>query len=136
IAFCWGFFAHFRRVGGLRPRLLVMLALTLLAFTGQIAEEWPNRKLPRSAWIAVLLYAAAAALWWWAVKATRAAPPALAFSQSTPDRILTNGPFRHIRHPFYASYSLFWIGGAVASLHWRAGLPALLIIAMYGYTAW
>jgi len=136
IMFCWGFFRHFRRIGGTPPRLLVMVGLTILAFAGQIAEEWPNRKLPRFAWLALMIYAAAAALWSWSVTATRRARPALAFSQSAPDSLLTHGPFRHIRHPFYTSYSLFWIGGVVASLHWRAWVPALLVIAMYGYTAW
>ena len=136
IAFGWGFFVHFRRIGGPRPGMLAMVGLTVIALAGQVAEEWPNRKLPWFAWAALPVYAASAALWSWTVQATRAEPPALAFSQSTPERLLTHGPFRYIRHPFYTSYSLFWIGGVAASFHWRAWLPALLIIAMYAYTAW
>lgn len=29
--------------------------------------------------------------------------------------LLTQGPYRYIRHPFYASYLAFWAGGVLVS---------------------
>lgn len=41
----------------------------------------------------------------------------LAFLGSTaaPVKIIQNGPYRLIRHPFYASYILGWLGAAIGA---------------------
>ena len=38
------------------------------------------------------------------------------------------GPYRYIRHPFYASYILFWLGCAVATLH-PVSLAFLVVVS-------
>ena len=46
------------------------------------------------------------------------------------------GPYARIRHPFYASYVLFWLGCALATLHpvnigyWLVLVPTLVLGAL------
>jgi len=39
----------------------------------------------------------------------------LAFSPDTPERILDQGIYARVRHPFYLAYSLTWLGGVLAA---------------------
>ena len=45
-------------------------------------------------------------------------PPAVAFSTIITTELKTQGPYKFIRHPFYTSYSLAWLGGAFATGCW------------------
>lgn len=49
-----------------------------------------------------------------AITASREARLAFAFDPAMPHGLVNSGPYRHIRHPFYTSYILFWIGWAIA----------------------
>jgi protein-S-isoprenylcysteine O-methyltransferase Ste14 len=70
----------------------------------------------------LLLYGVALALFWSAVGVTAARPLSIAFSADKPRHLLAVGPYRRIRHPFYAAYLLAWIAGTLAS-----GEPWLLV---------
>jgi protein-S-isoprenylcysteine O-methyltransferase Ste14 len=61
------------------------------------------------------LHLSAIALFGWAVFATRQNRPAMAFAGERPDHIFRWGPYAYIRHPFYTSYLLFWLGCAIAT---------------------
>lgn len=68
--------------------------------------------------------AAALALFLWAAWTNRRRKLALAFGGQLPAHLQTGGPYRLVRHPFYASYLLAFAGGAVAA--WTPWLlPAL-----------
>lgn len=45
-------------------------------------------------------------------------PPAVAFSGQLVTGLRTTGPYRWIRHPFYTSYMLGWLGGTLATGCW------------------
>lgn len=49
-----------------------------------------------------------------AITASREAKLAFAFDPAMPHGLVNSGPYRFIRHPFYMSYVLFWLGWAVA----------------------
>ncbi len=69
---------------------------------------------------AVAILGASVALFLWAARTNRPRPLALAFSGETSAHLQTGGPYRLVRHPFYASYVLAFLGGWVA-----AGTPWL-----------
>jgi len=71
------------------------------------------------------------ALFRWAITASRQAQLRFAFDPSGPHSLLQDGPYRHIRHPFYSSYLLFWAGWAVAT--WSPlALPSMAaFVAIY-----
>ena len=61
--------------------------------------------------IAGLLYAVSLVIFWWTTKVTRDRRLSVAFSADKPHHLLKRGPYRFVRHPFYASYGLFWLAG-------------------------
>jgi protein-S-isoprenylcysteine O-methyltransferase Ste14 len=66
---------------------------------------------------ALTIFAVSLVLFLWAVRTTRSKRLKLAFDPEPPDFVTRAGPFRYIRHPFYASYILFWLACTVATLH-------------------
>jgi protein-S-isoprenylcysteine O-methyltransferase Ste14 len=41
------------------------------------------------------------------------------------------GPYRFVRHPFYAAYTLSWLAGWVASHSWLALGSTIIMVATY-----
>lgn len=75
------------------------------------------------------LLAGALALFLWAAWANRDRKLGLAFAGAVPDHVQTCGPYAVMRHPFYTSYVLAFLGGAVAAgTLWLA--PAVLAGAL------
>lgn len=90
--------------------------------------------LPQPAWAQVAgltLEVAATALFFAAIKASRQARLRFAFDDVHPHSLVTEGPYGYVRHPFYVSYILFWIGWALAVSSLWAVLPVLILVALY-----
>jgi protein-S-isoprenylcysteine O-methyltransferase Ste14 len=66
---------------------------------------------------ALVVFAAGLVLFLWAAKTTRSERLKLAFDPEAPGSVVQTGPYRYIRHPFYASYILFWLGCTIATMH-------------------
>jgi len=129
-SFTWAVVALFRRTG---PTPLAMRWVGILgtAFTlFQLAALVVGKPPVGLAISGIALYAGSLALFWWAVPYARAAKLALAFTESQSNLVLQEGPYRCVRHPFYASYLLFWMAGVAA-----AGEPWLLtsVVVMGGF---
>jgi protein-S-isoprenylcysteine O-methyltransferase Ste14 len=65
--------------------------------------------------VASALLAVALSLFLWAAWTNRARRLHLAFAAHAPEHLQTSGPYRLVRHPFYASYILTFVGGAIAA---------------------
>lgn len=65
--------------------------------------------------VAILLYAVTLGLFWWAVRTTLTRPLSFAYSTDQPVHLVSSGPYRWIRHPFYTSYLTAWIAGVFAT---------------------
>ena len=65
--------------------------------------------------VAAALYIASLALFWASIAVNWRLPLTLAFSDDPPEHLVTAGPYRFIRHPFYCSYILAWVAGVIAS---------------------
>lgn len=70
-------------------------------------------------------------LFWQAVAATRAARLRYVFDTQAPHRLVTAGPYRLVRHPFYTSYIMLWAGWALATASPWALPPLLFLTAAY-----
>lgn len=64
---------------------------------------------------AICLYTFALVLFWLAIDTNHKKPLSLAFSPDVPHFLVTRGPYRFIRHPFYTSYFLAWSAGAIVT---------------------
>jgi protein-S-isoprenylcysteine O-methyltransferase Ste14 len=112
--FAWGVRGHF--VGDKTPR--AMQIVVVLSFIGSAVFLFDLSKTNVSEWrhaAGFCLHLSAIALFGWAVFATRQNRPAMAFAGERPDHIFRSGPYAYIRHPFYTSYLLYWLGCVVAT---------------------
>jgi protein-S-isoprenylcysteine O-methyltransferase Ste14 len=82
---------------------------------------------PGRAAAAFALLAGALGLFLWAAWTNRARKLGLAFAGAVPGHVQTGGPYALVRHPFYASYLLAFLGGAVG-----AGSPWLVPAVLAG----
>ena len=74
-----------------------------------------------------------ASLWlfWRAVVASRSARLRYAFDPEGPRGLVTEGPYKHIRHPFYTSYLMFWAGWALATASIWSAAPVIGFAVIY-----
>jgi protein-S-isoprenylcysteine O-methyltransferase Ste14 len=135
IVFLWATRRHFL-VPGPMPR--GMRLVILLSFVGTI---WFTVRVVVSgvgpgAPYAIVLMAAAFALFCWTVKVTRTRRLPIAFAGNLPDFIYRTGPYRFVRHPFYLSYILCWIGTSVATRDLWSWTVPLAMTVLYIAVAW
>ena len=128
-SFGWAVRGHFDGKGGIPAPM----ALTALANVGALAwllwdpgtGTWRRLDNGLGGAIANCLMVGGLAVFWWAIATTRRKPPTLAFSNDAPTFLQTSGPYAHVRHPFYLSYLVSWIGAAVATQDpWYWAIPA------------
>jgi len=131
-SFAWGLRAFFRSVGP-TPRglwLIRTLGTPMALCQFGLAVGWPA-PVSRLSIVAHVMFAAALLLFWWSVRAHAHAPPSLAFSADRPTHLVRTGPYRHIRHPFYASYLLAWMAGALMTSSWLGSVPVPVMTWLY-----
>jgi protein-S-isoprenylcysteine O-methyltransferase Ste14 len=81
--------------------------------------------------IGAVLYAASLVLFWWAIRANRATPLSAVFSPNLPVHMVEAGPYRYVRHPFYASYLLCWLGGVAGTAEPWLMLTVAIMFGVY-----
>ncbi|MDQ2840115.1 MAG: hypothetical protein M3Y72_03570, partial [Acidobacteriota bacterium] len=81
--------------------------------------------------VGALLYCVALAIFWWTIAAHRLKPLAACFSQNEQLHLVQHGPYRFVRHPFYCSYLLAWLAGALATLNIGLGLTFIVMFLIY-----
>ena len=130
LAFSWGMFRHFRSVG---PMPAGMRLIGAVSFVAMVVFIWSVLAAPLSSvWPAApILSAAALALFGWAVATTRNTELAVAFTRAQPPVLVTDGPFRYVRHPFYASYLTFWLGTAIATTNGMCWIGPVILLGFY-----
>lgn len=79
----------------------------------------------------VALQLAAGGLFVAAILASRQARLKFVFDAENPHGLVTSGPYAHMRHPFYASYVLFWLGWALSLWTFWVIPSAILFIVLY-----
>lgn len=84
----------------------------------------------------VVLIVVAYALFFWAARHSARKKLSLAFDDETHvEGIITTGPWRFVRHPFYVSYILFWAACAWATMHLSSIVVLATLVFIYGYSA-
>jgi hypothetical protein len=106
-SFTWAIPAFFRQLQDqpLGLRLIKYVGAAMLALSCVV--HLTSQDVPTAARLAGAgLFVLALALFWAAIQVHRRRPPYLAFSPFTPEHIVETGPYRLIRHPFYAADAL------------------------------
>lgn len=116
-----------RFVGEPSRRMRVMVGIGMAVSALQLG--W-LALMPETPWLAMALvgYGGALLIFWWAFCSHTRRHFALAFAEESPEILLTTGPYRLVRHPYYLSYLLFWGAGALGSASpWLWGAVALMV---------
>jgi protein-S-isoprenylcysteine O-methyltransferase Ste14 len=126
----WSIKAHFKStqmpVGAKLISTLVIASAIFLLFL-----VWRDDQ-PLAAKIAgILLQLLSYVLFWFAISATRSAALLAAFTPLVPHSLVTSGPYRFVRHPFYSSYLLFWVGLAICAWSVWALVPLIGMFVTY-----
>jgi protein-S-isoprenylcysteine O-methyltransferase Ste14 len=83
----------------------------------------------------ILLLAMANLLFWTAVIAHRPHRPAAFFSEAVPNALVTCGPYRFVRHPFYLSYLLAVAGSSFLVYRWFLFASGVYLFFLYNAAA-
>ena len=130
-SFGWGMIRFFRKPSGL-TRYTALVAVLGLVFGG-----WHGYAVATSAAGApplvagIMLLSVATALFWFAVRACGSVRLTAISERDAPLQLVRRGPYRFIRHPFYASYTMFWFAGAIASGSMLALIAAGIMLGIY-----
>lgn len=80
----------------------------------------------------IFLYGFSLLLFWWAIFTARNLD--FAFSDKV-GNIVTTGPFRFVRHPFYSSYILVWVGSTLLFNSLILWITLMYLMAFYFLSA-
>jgi protein-S-isoprenylcysteine O-methyltransferase Ste14 len=114
-SFSWAIVRLFAASTRASSRMKLVGVTGLLFSVAQIAMIALARPQCWARGSALVLYVVALGLFWWAVPHAVTAQLNIAFTNATPVILLVDGPYAYIRHPFYASYLLYWVAGAFIS---------------------
>lgn len=138
LCMAWAVRGHFS--GRVALGMHVASAVNAAAMVWFIEERWRvlSNRSPVPPWreaAAVAITLAALALFWWAVATTRRTRLTLAFSADQPTFLVDQGPYAVVRHPFYTSYILFWIGAAIDGVSPLFWIAPIVITVLYARAA-
>ncbi|MEO0546050.1 MAG: isoprenylcysteine carboxylmethyltransferase family protein [Pseudomonadota bacterium] len=70
-------------------------------------------------------------LFWITIRETSNARLLAAFDEKLPHGLLKTGPYAYVRHPFYTSYLIQWVGWAIAAWSIWAIVPVVFMFVTY-----
>lgn len=127
----WGALAFFVPPGRAGARAGLVAVTAASGFLNQVLVTWRSPVGPTRTAVAIIAYVASTWLFWSAVRACGTQRPHTIFGDDPPLRVIDGGPYRFIRHPFYASYTLFWMAGWIGTAAWSTMVVALVMTAIY-----
>lgn len=117
LSFSWAVFKVFDNQEVVMPKKMRLLSgLSSLFFIWQLLslyKNYPENFLILTLGVAML--SISFGLFWWAIPYAKNAKLSLAFTKASSKEILVEGPYHYVRHPFYTSYLLFWLGGVLVT---------------------
>ena len=132
-SFVWSIVRFFHAPHGIVPGMrLLTSCFAVSVLMHLVCIAWFFQPWPLGAEVGIGLYLASLGLFWISIWANRDNPLSLAFSVDEPIHLVDRGVYALIRHPFYTSYMLAWIAGALAT-----GQPWLLgTVVVMGALYW
>ena len=109
----------------------MIVALSYLAIFVYFVTLWTGDAPAWARAAGLLLQGVGAALFHWAKAATQDNRLTAAFDVDAPQFLMRTGPYRFVRHPFYAAYIAFWLGSAAGAGSWVLWLIVLVLAALY-----
>ena len=106
--------------------------VSLLGFISIIYTIYSTNDIYAWSALGVAMQSISVFMFGWCIGTSGKRNLSLAFSDNCSPRLITEGPYSIVRHPFYTCYIIYWIGGyLVASSILPALLPAMLIVIYF-----
>jgi protein-S-isoprenylcysteine O-methyltransferase Ste14 len=119
-----------REAGATLGALAFLSGTIVMLWTGLFHILPPQRALPGALFAFLSL-----ALYEWTRGTVVERQFYLGLSEEVPDRVCESGPYGYLRHPFYMSYLLAFIGMAIATQTALAAIVLVCNVALFGYMA-
>jgi protein-S-isoprenylcysteine O-methyltransferase Ste14 len=129
-AFSWSLRFHFASER-MPPGMLALSAASLTVFGWTIYVLSTSPIGSAGLLLALVLYGISGLLFGWSVVSSRSARLRVAFDTIEQSAVVSAGPYRFIRHPFYTSYIIFWLACALASASIVVALACPLFVTTY-----
>lgn len=107
----------------------VVTAAVLTALAVYLLLLWTHEAPVWASIVGLVFEGIALVLFHRTIAASRDGGLHFAFDKDHPVSLVTHGPYRYVRHPFYTSYLIFWTGLAIATWTWW-GIPVLIAMAV------
>ncbi|MBA3708203.1 MAG: isoprenylcysteine carboxylmethyltransferase family protein [Planctomycetes bacterium] len=134
--FAWAMRTFFTKpTGAAHGMTVIKVCGTLFAVVHLVAYATASGIQAVAAIAATIIYLGALGLFWWAIAANRVAPLSAAFSSDLPERLVQHGPYRFVRHPFYASYLLVWSACPIVFGGWWLWSTLAAMVVIYHVAA-
>lgn len=126
----WSSRGHFSSdkvpLGSVLIALVVLVTILLDTYL-----VWTQSQPLAAQLIGFVMQASGIGLFFLTIGASRGAKLRMAFDEGDPRGLVTEGPYRYVRHPFYTAYIIYFSGFAIATWSWIAALPVAIIIVIY-----
>jgi protein-S-isoprenylcysteine O-methyltransferase Ste14 len=130
-SFAWGMRKFFLQPSGYTVGMKVTTSIGLLFAAGNFISLILPAAAGQHFIFGSLFYLASLSLFWWAIRTNYRKPLSAVFSSDQPAHLVKDGPYRIVRHPFYASYMLSWIAGPVASGYLWLWIAVIVMLVLY-----
>ncbi len=110
---------------------ICLVQLGLLAYEG----VWSGSLGPWQLGKAMALYALSMGLFWWTLHTVRGHQLSFAYTQDTPKVLISQGPYRYVRHPFYTAYTVCFLAAPLALGAWWLLPTAVFMFVVYRQSA-
>lgn len=130
VAYAWSVKAHFFSEV-MAPGARAIAAMVVITAAVYFYLTWFQSQPPLAALAGLVVMLAGAALFAITIRASRAARLRFVFDDAHPHTLLNEGPYRYVRHPFYVSYCLFWMGWALSTWSAWALINIAIMLVLY-----
>lgn len=111
LSFAWAGIFYFR-IEKSSEMLMINFVKALSVFTwmygGFLILQTENYRFLNSS-LAILIQLSSLALFWYSYRSVRTSKFSFAFTKDNPELLVTHGPYKYIRHPFYSAYILSYL---------------------------
>lgn len=125
----WHFGGKLKSGGG-----LVSVA-SLSGFAAMIYALWFQETITAWSVFGVGLQVLSVFLFGWCVGTSGKRNLSLAFSPNCSPKLVTEGPYSIVRHPFYTSYVIYWVANVVVAPSAFTLISAIVLIVIYLYAS-
>jgi protein-S-isoprenylcysteine O-methyltransferase Ste14 len=119
----------------MNPGAYLIAVTANLVLVAYLVLVWTGAQPPLAQVAGLVLEGLSLWLFWGAVGASRAARLRFIFDADGPETLVRTGPYARVRHPFYASYLIYWAGWALACWSVWGLVPLVVVIVLYARAA-